>query len=292
MRLLQITVNYFTVFVFFLCFFKKDLTNEKSNNYCAEFSGHFSRHIFREDLPMVYPKKRYDKMKSIETTFNKDIIEILHLQKDYNNQKKSLQKELQLGIIDVDSFSEEMTNLSKKEIQLKQKTVFSYHVTSNGTPKVIAQYGPNRRNLWHTKVSKGKIITAKSYEELINKLFTYYTGGLNDYSVHSIFEAALLEKQVSDNPKQGTINKNVNDYKRFINDEFSITDIHEINSLYVKKYTQSLVKSKKLSENAFLAYKGILNLIFGYAISEHIISTNPVDEIKNSVYLKDCYAIR
>ena len=39
-------------------------------------------------------------------------------------------------------------------------------------------------------------------------------------------------------------------------------------------------------ETAFKAYKGILNLIFAYAMEYGIIKENPVPFVKNAVYLK------
>ena len=49
-----------------------------------------------------------------------------------------------------------------------------------------------------------------------------------------------------------------------------------------------MVKSQRPKKKAFMSYKGVLNLVFGYAFNEGLISVNPVSYIKNSVYYKSC----
>lgn len=67
----------------------------------------------------------------------------------------------------------------------------------------------------------GKRIKAVSYDKLIDKLYNYYADELLDFSVASVFNAALNEKAVTENPKPRTIEKNRGDFKRFISDDFA-----------------------------------------------------------------------
>ena len=65
-------------------------------------------------------------------------------------------------------------------------------------------------------------------------------------------------------------------------------DITSVSDSDIKTYTQNLVNQTHMTKKRYLSYKGVLNLIFGYAHSNGIIAANPVSRIKNAMYLKSC----
>jgi integrase/recombinase XerD len=65
----------------------------------------------------------------------------------------------------------------------------------------------------------------------------------------------------------------------FIKDEYSITELEEINNLHVKGYIQYLT-DKKLSEIYINTIVRTFRSYFRYAVEEHYILKNPIDKIK------------
>lgn len=85
-----------------------------------------------------------------------------------------------------------------KEKNLKQRLVLMSHVTVEGEPRSINHHEAtpgNPKDYYVTKMPDGKKMKAVTYEGLIDKLYAHYTNGIKDYTVESIFNAALFEKQ-------------------------------------------------------------------------------------------------
>lgn len=76
--------------------------------------------------------------------------------------------------------------------------------------------------------------------------------------------------------------------KRYISPKLANTSITSITETDIKKYTQEWVNRAHPKKKAFLDYKGVLNLIFGYAYLHKIIPQNPLDFVKNKPYMKSC----
>lgn len=219
------------------------------------------------------------------------IINILRINEQLKKQKQSLKTQFELGIIDTGGARQELDMITKKQKALRDQLVLSSHVTVDGTPRSISHHVPtpsNPKDYYITKMPTGKKIKATTYDGLMDKLFTYYADGISDYSVRTIFKAALQEKEVTENPKQGTIEKNKYDFDRFISKDFAAKDIRNITALELKKYIQDWVTSEHPKKKAFLSFKGILNLTFGYAFMHKLIPENPVEFIKNKPYMKSC----
>lgn len=219
---------------------------------------------------------------------NKEIIKLL---KSIKIQKELLQSEVNLGIISTDCVRYELDMMNKKEYTLKEKFVFANHVTKDGYPRSISQHMPSERNnkaYFVTKMPDGRKVKANTYEGLIYKLYDFYTNGLSDMSLDTIFKAALNEKAITENPKQNTLYKISADYNRFITSEIKAKDIRTFTEIDIKKYIQEWVNAKHPKKKAFLSFKGVLNLIFGYACSHKIISKNPLENINNAPYMKSC----
>ena len=201
-------------------------------------------------------------------------------------QEQSLQTQVKFGIINEVDAAVEFEMIKKRTIAAKRKLIETVHVKSNGKPRSIKQYSDG----WvYTKLSGGKQIKAKSISAMYDRLYDIYFGDApSQYSIQNVFNLALTEKRNTENPKEGTLVKYRVDYKRFISDEFGRKDLLTLSDYDLKAYTQVIVNENTISKKAFLAYKCLLNLIFGYAMEHDLIAKNPVSKIKNAVYLKSC----
>lgn len=77
-------------------------------------------------------------------------------------------------------------------------------------------------------------------------------------------------------------------FQRFIDPKLWGRDIRHISKADLKAHTQDMVNRLHPKKKAFLAYKGVLNLIFDFAVEYDMIPASPVTAIRNSVYLKSC----
>ena len=218
-------------------------------------------------------------------------INLLKLLDSLKKQADCLKDQVNLGIIDSDGAALELEMITKKEKALKEQFVCSKHITNDGNKRTITHHLPtsgNPKDYYITKMADGSKIKACSYDKLIEKLFSFYSDGLYDFTINTIFEVALREKAVTENPKQNTLDRINSDYKRYINKDFSSLDIRFISDKDLKRFLQDYVSKHHPKETSFLALKGILNIIFDYAYSHKLISENPLAYIKNKVYLKSC----
>ena len=183
---------------------------------------------------------------------------------------------------------QDMTNqliFKQKEqavIQMHGGTFNPRNIIKNGKPAVV----------YRVKY-QGRQIEAMDYHTFIDRVAQAYgiTGEgqvKEDLSISHIFELALKEKEETENSSSNTIRKYKNDFKRYISDELCSRQITEVTDIELKAYTQNLTLRLHMKVKAFLAYKGVLNLIFGYAMYHEIIHKNPVSKIKNKIYMKNC----
>lgn len=206
-------------------------------------------------------------------------------------QREYLQDMGDEGIIGSSGAREELELITKKERELINDLVMKQHVTLKGTPRSISHHKPtesNTKDYYITKMPDGKKIKATTYDGLIDKLFQFYTEGISDISLQSIFKAALDEKAITENPKQNTLDKTRADYNRFISNELATRDIRTITEKELKAYIQELVNREHPKKKAFLSFKGVLNLIFNYAFEKRFIAENPLIRIRNAPYMKSC----
>lgn len=201
-------------------------------------------------------------------------------------QRVSLQKQIDLGIISVVDAAEEITMIDRKEFKIKKQLVDAAHHRAISEHCATDSY-PN--GYFYTRMDNRKIIKAKDIKSLYEKLYKlYYSTEESPYAVKTVFEKALKEKRTTENPKQATIARLKHDFGRYIFQELADKSIIDIDHIELRRYTQHLVNSITLTRKQFLAYKGVLNLIFGYALEHDIIIKNPVTRIKNAVYMKSC----
>ena len=206
-------------------------------------------------------------------------------------QKEFLNVQLDLGIMDLDGVRKELEMITQKERTLRDKLVATNHVTEDGEMRAISHHEPthsNPKDYYSTKMPDGKKLKATTYDGLMDKLFLFYTNGMKDFTLESVFRAALYEKEMTENPNQHTICHYQADFMRYISDDLAKRDIRGITDLALKQYTQEWVNREHPKQKAYFGYKGVLNLIFGFAFAHRIIATNPVVAIKNKPYLKSC----
>ena len=130
---------------------------------------------------------------------NVDVLEVFKARKSLENQREFLNVQHSLGIIDADGVRNELELISKKEQAIRDRLVLNSHVTADGLPRSIAHHEPtpnNPKDYYSTKMPDGKKIKAVTYDGLMEKLFAYYTTGIRDYSIESVFNAALHEKRI------------------------------------------------------------------------------------------------
>ena len=197
-----------------------------------------------------------------------------------------MQKQIDLGIISMVDAAEEIAMIKEKEFKIKKQLVDAVHASA------ISKHGATKgyqNGYYYTRLDSRKQLKAKDLASLYDKLYQiYYSTQYKPKSIGAIFEMAIKEKEDTENPKQATIARLKHDYCRYISDELATKNISEVDHFELRRYTQNLVNSISLTKKQFLAYKGVLNLIYGYAIEHDIIDKNPVARIKNSVYMKSC----
>lgn len=203
-----------------------------------------------------------------------------------HNQKYALEKDLKCGIIDQADMLNELDMINKKEVVAKRKLVEQVHVRVDGTPKSI-RYEASR-DLWVTKVNKTIRLHAKTEEKLLDKILEYYDCHLMTYSIDRIFDLAIENKSKTDNCSSLTIKRLKQDYTHFITDEFGSKDIRKVSKDDLKAYTNEMTSRLYPTNKAFYRYKGVLNLIWGYAIEYDYVQTDIVKAIVNYKYRSKC----
>ena len=91
------------------------------------------------------------------------------------------------------SFEEKMGIRKKEEIRIKEKIIKKVHRKKDGSERTISQISKPEGTFFFTKTNDGKQVTAKTYEDLIDKLYAIYGGELlkHDYSVAHAWEMYL-----------------------------------------------------------------------------------------------------
>ena len=210
----------------------------------------------------------------------------LKLLNDFKEQKESIQIQFECGIISLADALEEKSKIMKKEIKLKEKLVKEVHITKDGKPRTISYL--ESVEMYSTKMADGRKMRATTYENLILKLFNEYHLSISSFTVNDIFEKALELKRETKNVNPDTLRHNRSTYNRFIDNDFRKLDVREITEEVLQKYTLNLVRNNRIKDKAFLNYKGILNLIFNYAVKKKVIPDSPVRFLENQEYMKSC----
>lgn len=151
-----------------------------------------------------------------------------------------------------------------------------------------------KKGEWYTRVkaeNRDKIY-AKTKEELIDKLYTFY-GGISDFSFGAIFKLAN-EKHLTDaDNAKITYDRANRDFRRYIDDDFAQKDIRLMRSSDIDAYIMSYLRKfqaengKTATDKMLYSLKGIFNLVFRYATEGDypILTHNPVPQ-DNTKYKK------
>ncbi len=225
------------------------------------------------------------------TTTDLTIENVLRLMHSFKKQKEYLKLQHKVGIITTDGIRNELNVITKKEKIIRDRFVFSNHVTLDGAPRSIAHHVPspdNPRDYYITTMPDGKKMKSNDYNKLLDKLFEFYSNGLRDTTIESVFNAAISEKAITENPNPNTITNYKLYFKRFISPKLASMDIHSVSDIVLKQYTQEWVNREHPKKKIYFKYKGVLNIIFNYAFSHKIITANPVKSINNKAYVKSC----
>ena len=210
---------------------------------------------------------------------------------ELENSRKSIAYDLKRAIILPSEAVRKEYMIDSKLLAIKKDAIMKVHITANGAPREI-KYLKNQ-DIWRTFTSGKKPIYGKSETIIIDKLFNFYGLSLNNTKVNDIFRIALKEKSDTENIKEATVKHLESDYKRFFisySNTLPNKDVRNITTTELKAYTQKWANSTHPTDAVFKSYKGILNLIFGYAYRNGIISLNPVVGIINNAYRKSMSA--
>ena len=217
---------------------------------------------------------------------------IKQLQQKYRllqNTISLIEDQLKCGIIDYADATEQVDNMTKQERKLIKEAIDIIHVSKNGTPRKISF--DEKRSMYYTLMPNKQQIHAKSMDALYEKLFCAYGLSLNKgkYTIGKVFELAFERKKANSTNKTNSFKRNLNTFKTYFTNEFSKRDITKITKDDLLAYTKYVCATYHPSKKEFLAYKGILNLIFEYAFDKDIRPDNPVPCIHNEDYYKDGY---
>ncbi len=213
----------------------------------------------------------------------------IQLLNSYKKQIYNLEEEKRLELITPDEADCVIAMTKAKEFKLKKKLVEKVHITDKGEPRKI-EY-KEYKDRWCTRL-KGRVdITAKTEEALIDKLFEHYHLTLTDTSIKSVFEEALASRSVTDNYNHSTVTGYRSAFNRYILASLADKEIVQVTREDLGVHTQNVIQKynasgKQMTKKQFLKYKGVLNLIFSYAMEKQIITENPVLLMRNQPFMK------
>lgn len=196
--------------------------------------------------------------------------------------------------VSMDLADTDHTMENKRLFKLKEQAVIELH---GGKPfEKRSRMKDGKEVFFYRAKCKNRQVESNDYHAFIDKLAAAH--GIDDaslgggHTIDRIFKLAIEEKAKVDNSNASTIEKIRYDYMRYIDKKLSRKAIERVTDIDLKSYTRQITKSMHMTKQAFLSYKGILNLIFKYAYSHDIISSNPVDKIDNRPYLRNCDTAR
>lgn len=193
------------------------------------------------------------------------------------------------AIMDHELVDTQIRAMTRKEYEIKERFVLQHH-TNTITETKIKKNG-SEKTVYQTRLGSHRP-RCSTREALIEKLYSFYMGEAKTprfvkYSVSEVFDAALQNKILEEAPKEKTIRDYRSTFKAFIDDEFAEMDIRRVTASDIKIWLQTVTRDKAPTKKRFLKLKGLLNLIFNYAMSIQIISINPVCK-NNKAFIKNC----
>lgn len=228
--------------------------------------------------------------------FAADKHEIFDQFKELQILKQKVNNCVKRGTISHADVATQLLMLKNSEYQLKQKLIDEVHVTNNCTPRKI-EYKESK-GLWYTMLPDKHKLYGKTKEILLDKLMEYYGLTTLDFKMKTIFEQALEHKDRTEAVDGETLYHLRASFDRFIDEEFSNTDIRSITCDMLSEYTLKTLRraqwiddkgvAHKVKKKAYLDYKSVLNVTFQYALLKDYITVNPLSKFSNKVFYKEC----
>jgi len=154
----------------------------------------------------------------------------------------------------------------------QQKILISYPIriwqTTDGTWKAHVPDSTKERNR--------KILQGKTKELLENKILADYYQNCDERLLFKNYFPYWLMEYKSTYVSGGTLQRNYNDYKKFIKDSFiDSMRITDISSLDLRKFLNKAINEHNLTRRAFSNLNSIFNGLFQYALECGDITQNP-----------------
>ena len=211
----------------------------------------------------------------------------------YENEKNNILEQLENDMINYESATFKVDDVTKKERKLLEDTIKKIHVSSKGKSITITKHKTKPLYITTLPVEYGKRqITGVTEESVMLKLLEVY--GVNNpldktMTIDKVFHLAFDRKKKLSTNSTLSFRRNLSTYNSYFDDAFRKKDIRKITKDDLVMYTNSMVSTLHPSKKEFMAYKGILNMIFEYAFDKDIRVDNPVPAIHNENYYKVGY---
>lgn len=204
-----------------------------------------------------------------------------------SNLLVGLQEEI-LGDIISPEAAKAKEKILKKELKEKKLLLLSeVHRGKRGGVLSFGNYNESK-GLFVVKCTDGKKLYSTTENGLIDQMMLYYGLSLDSPIVCAIFERAIERYNRKHPDKSKTVYNYRQDFKFFINEVLSKTDIRKVNKDFLEDYLLQLIKEKKLKPNALRGCKTLLNLIFTEAIEEGFVTQNIAKQIPLKPLLQYC----
>lgn len=219
---------------------------------------------------------------------NKERVEMLKNSiADIIRQMESVQDEITCGIIDSATADEKVKILKQEERKKKQLLVAEAHVGKRGNALSMGAFN-EKKNLYMVRCADGNYVSARTEDGLLDALMEHYGLSLNSPLIGDVFARAIEKYEKRHPDKTKTVYNYKIDYKAFVSEQFTKTDVRKLNKDKLEEYLLALIKEKKMKSKALLNCKGVLNLIYMEAIDEGLVHENVAKEVDNNYLLQYC----
>ena len=180
--------------------------------------------------------------------------------------------------------------MDRRKYKEKLEIVKKLHIKLDGTMRSIVPLEKKHGTYYYTKTAAGQQFTAKTYPDMIEKLYAYYDVDslYRDCSIGYIWQQYLTEYKANNPTKGKTIGNMEAEYNRFVSSDFALKDVRHVTAQEIEVYCLKLIQKKHLKKKAFLNFKSLLNNIFVTAMYQGIISSNPAKNVRNQRLIEYC----
>ena len=193
------------------------------------------------------------------------------------NNSFSLNKAVELGIIDLECIQEQIATMKRKEIL--DKHPYSVWQGKNG--------------FWYTYLPdeskpQKRILKKRNTQQDIEKVIVDYWEK-ND--VHTFKDVYYVWREVQDQLVScNTVAKYNTDYKRFFEGtDFENKDISQIDDDSIRIFMSQTIQKHQLQKEPMRKLFSYINNAFYYARKRGYISNNPTEFIKSKDFMRYCY---